>query len=286
MTASESSFSSLLSSSATPSTLPVNFYTVMDQQYPEANSPLPASRKRKSKGPVSYVCRLCPSWRHGHKATAANHVQSVHGTSFLSPPINQRSISAMFASVASPDALRQAFNRQAYNEAIVGLLTRRRVPFSAVEWEELRNLAIACNPAINDQLITSRRSAMNYIVANYGLYMDQIKDGLATASSPIHLSSDLWTSPHRHAMLAVCAQWVDKDYQLQKALLGLPECRDTHSGERQANLIIDTLEKFGISSNLGYHTGDNATSNDTCLEHIARRLADEFNVSLKFILLI
>lgn len=32
-------------------------------------------------------------------------------------------------------------------------------------------------------------------------------------------------------MLAVCAQWVDHSFELQKALLGLPECRYSYTGE-------------------------------------------------------
>ncbi|KAJ3453361.1 hypothetical protein MRS44_017608 [Fusarium solani] len=184
----------------------------------------------------------------------------------------------MFASIPTPDSLRQVFSRQAYNEAVIGLLTQRRALFSTVEWNELKDLALACNPTIGDQLITSRRQAMRHIAENHVFYRDQIKDKLAIASSPIHISTDLWTSPHRHALLAVCAQWVDQDYELQKALLGLPECRGNHSGERQANLIMNILETFGIMSKLGYHTGDNATSNDTCLESIARRLKENLNV--------
>ncbi len=145
----------------------------------------------------------------------------------------------------------------------------------------MRDLVLVCNPTISDQLISSRQQLMRYIAANHGLYAEQIKDSLATASSLIHISSDLWTSPHRHAMLAICAQCVDKGYRLEKALLGLPECRDTHSGERQADLIMDTQKRFQIASNLGYHTGDNATLNDTCLVYLARRLASEFSVRLK-----
>src|SRR6478736_5956756 len=56
--------------------------------------------------------------------------------------------------------------------------------------------------------------------------------------------------------------------------VGIPGCRDSHSGERQADLIMSILETFGIMSKLGYHTGDNATSNNTCLESIARRLKE------------
>src|SRR5260370_39816248 len=75
-------------------------------------------------------------------------------------------------------------------------------------------------------------------------------------------------------MLAVCAQWVDRDFKLRKALLGLPECQFSHSGETQAALIVEVLRRFGISK-VGYHTGDNATSNDTCLESLSRMLEAE-----------
>lgn len=152
------------------------------------------------------------------------------------------------------------------------------MPFSAVEWSEMRDLAVACNPAIEDLLITSRRTAVRYIASNYELYKGQIRDSLASAISPIHISLDLWTSPHRHSLLAVCAQWVDPDYQLQKALLGLPECRYSHSGENQAGLILDVLEEFEIQSKLGWHTGDNATSNDTCLKVLESRLLADHQV--------
>ncbi|KAK7571327.1 hypothetical protein V3481_007143 [Fusarium oxysporum f. sp. vasinfectum] len=272
------------SNSQTSDQLPSNFFSIMDRQYPDKNKPLAAGRKRKTKGTVLYVCRLCPKWSHGHRATAVQHIKNRHAAQLRPPPSpspissNQRSLPAMFASIPTPDSLRQVFNRQAYNEAVIGLLTQRRAPFSAVEWNELKDLALACNPTIGDQLITSRRQAMRHIAENHVFYRDQIKDKLAIASSPIHISTDLWTSPHRHALLAVCAQWVDQDYQLQKALLGLPECRGSHSGERQADLIMSILETFGIMSKLGYHTGDNATSNNTCLESIARRLKENLNI--------
>ncbi|KAF1730630.1 putative AC9 transposase [Beauveria bassiana] len=184
----------------------------------------------------------------------------------------------MFTPVISQNGLRNSFNQQAYREAIISLLTRRRMPFSAVEWSEMKDLALACNPAVEDLLITSRRTAVRLIASNYELYKGQIKEGLATSASPIHISSDLWTSPHRHSLLAVCAQWVDAEGRLQKALLGLPECRYSHSGEKQASLILQVIEEFDIQSNLGWHTSDNATSNNTCLEVMQSRLLTEHQI--------
>jgi hypothetical protein len=142
-----------------------------------------------------------------------------------------------------------------------------------VEWDELKELALACNPAIEDGLITSRRTAMRYISANYQLYAAQLAESLQSAVSMIHISSDLWTSPHRHGMLAVCGQWVDQDYTLRKALLGLLECRNDHSGASQAGLIAHVLERFEIRR-VGYHTGDNASSNNSCLEALSKKLLD------------
>lgn len=112
---------------------------------------------------------------------------------------------------------------------------------------------------------------MGYINSNYSLYGSQLAESLQTTQSKIHISSDLWTSPHRHAVLALCVQLVDEDFKLRKALLGLPECKYSHPGAAQAELITGTLRKFNVTvQTLGYYVGDNAASNDTCLENYQR----------------
>lgn len=111
--------------------------------------------------------------------------------STLPPTPGQRSITAMLPPIASPDLLRTGFNSQRYKEAIIGLLTQRRVPFLAVEWSKIQDLALACNPAIEDLLITSRRTVMRMIIANYNFYCNQIRTSLSNTVSPIHIASDL-----------------------------------------------------------------------------------------------
>jgi hypothetical protein len=265
---------------STPAT-PLNFDVVIRAEFvdkPNTNLRSGVQRRRQ------FSCRICSSWSTSHRTNAVKHVVSFHplprGASPIPTPTNvsQRDISSMFTPIISQSSLRNIFNPQAYREALIGLLTRRRMPFSAVEWNEMKDLALACNPAIEDLLITSRRTAVRCIASNYNLYQGQIRESLATAISPIHLSSDLWTSPHRHSLLAVCAHWVDQHGQLQKALLGLPECRYSHGGEKQASLILQVAGEFGIRSKLGWHTGDNATSNNTCLEVMESRLLSEHQV--------
>ncbi|TXB97466.1 hypothetical protein FocTR4_00012139 [Fusarium oxysporum f. sp. cubense] len=69
----------------------------------------------------------------------------------------------------------------------------------------------------------------------------------------------------------------------EKAKLGPSGKRKTsgrviHSGERQATLMAEAIEEYGIAKQIGYHTGDNATSNDTCLKHLSQMLQDKYGL--------
>jgi hypothetical protein len=255
---------------------------------------LGSSGKRKTSGRVIYECLYCPAdspWSNGKRGNAIYHARSKHARilqtedstlyeqdSDITRPSKQARMEGFFQSRPSHASLRRVFNRQEYIEAIVGLLTRRRLPFSTVKWDEMQHIVLACNPAIEDLLLTSRDAAMRHITTTFDLYRSQLKSKLQVAVSMIHLSTDLWTSPHRHGILAVCARWVDDSYRPKRALLAMPECRYTHSGERQASLMMDTIEEYGIEKQIGYHTGDNATSNDTCLKHLSRILQQKYGV--------
>ncbi|OBS14991.1 hypothetical protein FPOA_14019 [Fusarium poae] len=268
-----------------------NFNAFFYIDYPEKHLQAELGPKhRKTKGHRAYVCLHCqnPPWSNRVPGNAIHHAETAHRAliraseaandtpSTFASGVLSGAIDSYIVSRPSQAALRNCFNKQAYIEAVVGLLTRRRLPFSAVEHSELRDLALACNPAIGDLLINDRKQDMGYINSNYSLYSSQLAERLQTTQSKIHISSDLWTSPHRHGVLAVCVQWVDEDFKLQKALLGLPECKYGHSGATQAELVAGTLRKFNITAqSLGYYIGDNAASNDTCLEELSKILEAE-----------
>lgn len=42
--------------------------------------------------------------------------------------------------------------------------------------------------------------------------------------------------------------------------------------------MAEAIEEYGIAEQIGYHTGDNATSNDTCLKHLSQMLQDKYGV--------
>ncbi|KAI8401866.1 hypothetical protein FOFC_08452 [Fusarium oxysporum] len=256
------------------------------------------SRKRKSRGMVMYRCLHCPAdkpWANQKRDNAWHHARRCHadiissldrtligGSSDVLDDEREATrprIDAFFPSRYSDVSLRRMFDRDRYLDAIVSLITRRRLAFSAINWDEMQEIMLAANPAIEDLLVTNRSALMRLIDATYELYSSQLMATLEASISKIHILSDLWTSPHRHGILAISARWVDQDYRPQRALLAMPECRYSHSGETQASLIIDTLAKYGIASKVGYHVGDNATSNDTCLSYLSRRLRDDYGLT-------
>lgn len=56
----------------------------------------------------------------------------------------------------------------------------------------MKSLALACNPAIEDFLITSRDQAMRIIDANYGLYASQLRELFEESQSMIHIVMQCW----------------------------------------------------------------------------------------------
>jgi hypothetical protein len=58
----------------------------------------------------------------------------------------------------------------------------------------------------------------------------------------------------------------------------MPECRYSHNSGRQATLMAEAIEEYGIAKQIGYHTGDNTTSNDTCLKHLSQMLQDKYSI--------
>ncbi|OAL42742.1 hypothetical protein IQ07DRAFT_525601 [Pyrenochaeta sp. DS3sAY3a] len=47
--------------------------------------------------------------------------------------------------------------------------------FLAVEWDKLKNLVLACNPAIKELIINKQRIVVQYIASNYRLYYKQLR---------------------------------------------------------------------------------------------------------------
>lgn len=178
----------------------------------------------------------------------------------------------------------EALNEDAFYEAQIQLITRRRLPFNCVEWPEYQALLVAINPEVENLLIKSHTTVPIHIERSFKVHHCMIKKHLQNAQSQIHYSIDLWSSPNRKSFLGICAQFVDHNYTLRKALLSLPQCRFSHSGEMIARHVLKTIKAYEVVRKTGYIVGDNASSNDTCCKTIAETLEEsgvEFNAKTR-----
>jgi hypothetical protein len=176
--------------------------------------------------------------------------------------------------------LRQAYNKQRHIQAMIALCARRRLPLSAVGWPELHELLLSVNPEIDDLAPFGRRSLDRLLKLNFKRYKKQLQNHLQEAIGDIHISTDMCSSPARRAYLAICARWIDHTYRLRHGLLALPQILFSHSGQTQVIHIINVLRSYGILTKLGFHTDDNATSNDTLLQELAQLLKQGYQVCL------
>jgi hypothetical protein len=100
-----------------------------------------------------------------------------------------------------------------------------------------------------------------------------LKDQLRLANSKIHLSTDVWTSDEGTNYVAIVAHFLDGGRKLRTALLDLPPLKGPHSGENVASVIARTIDSYSMSAVLGYFVMDNASSNDTCIQQLAKRFS-------------
>jgi len=77
------------------------------------------------------------------------------------------------------------------------------------------------------------------------------------ALSHIHISLDIWTSPNRWLILAICTHFTSYDHKKKKALLALKKVFG-HSGDNQFSILLPVLQDYGIELKLGAIIADNA----------------------------
>lgn len=91
------------------------------------------------------------------------------------------------------------------------------------------------------------------------------------AQAPFTSAFDGWTSRNRHPIFGIVAFFLDQEFRPQKIVLGLPNLRESHTGENVAESVQDILDSFELGQGkVGYFTLDNASNNDKAIEHLAQ----------------
>jgi hypothetical protein len=164
-------------------------------------------------------------------------------------------------------------NQDTIDEALISLAVIRSLPSRFVEWPEFRSLCRALNPQ-SLKFLPTHSQLEKKIDASFTYHKDIVRRLVQSAISRIHLSVNIWTSPDRHLLLAICGHGVDHLEKHFKALLALCEVPN-HTGAELFTHVLSVLEDYGIARKLGAIVCDNATTNDTLCHMVEDHLLEE-----------
>jgi hypothetical protein len=166
------------------------------------------------------------------------------------------------------------FDFDVFKGLLLQLFTSRSLPFELIEDKAFRSLLTYCQPLLND-CIPSRRTLRRYIEATYNNSLELVENHLQAATTKIHLSFDLWTSPGRRmSLLGVVAHYLDASFTPRATLLALPQMHGSHTAVNLSEQLGSLLRYFKLESKLGNAITDNASENAACLDLLGNTLLE------------
>ncbi|KID93531.1 transposase-like protein, partial [Metarhizium majus ARSEF 297] len=160
---------------------------------------------------------------------------------------------ALYASSGTSHAARHLLRQHQITEfaRFVDWIILEDVTFRQASSERLKWL-IANGGELASQLLPEHHTTVcSWICQTFAARQQTILNLVKNAKSSIHLSFDLWTASNASNYIGIVGHFVDIEGEKRDVLLGLPRL-------------------YELGSKLGYFMLDNAESNDTCLETLAR----------------
>jgi hypothetical protein len=101
-----------------------------------------------------------------------------------------------------------------------------------------------------------------------------IVESIAKAKGRVTISFDGWKANNDVLdLLGVIVHYLGDDYKLHNVVLAMRDTLGSHSGVNLADHLFDVLKYYQISGNqIAYFSADNATNNDTALQHLSNRV--------------
>lgn len=161
---------------------------------------------------------------------------------------------------------------------MLNLFVVGELPFKYVE----NTAFIEYTNALNFRVTLPSRHKISSDVANY--YIDERNKLYAYLSNPnhmVHLTTDTWTSScQRVNYMVVTAHFIDDSWVMHKMIINFRPI-DSHKGEDIGRLLLDCIHGWGIK-NVMTMTVDNASSNNTAIDFLKRKLPNMYDGGKNF----
>lgn len=160
------------------------------------------------------------------------------------------------------------FDQTECRKALVKMIIIDELPFSFIEREGFK---LFCSVAVPRLQLVSRVTIAKDCVKLYADLKKELKSGLSLNAQRICLTTDTWTSLQNLSYMVLTAHFIDHNWKLQKRILNFCAI-SSHKGVAIGNVIESCMLDWGIQK-VFTMTVDNASSNDTCIAHLKKRLS-------------
>jgi hypothetical protein len=154
---------------------------------------------------------------------------------------------------------------QDFKALLIRWIVYCQITFAMLENECFRELSACLNQSIADMLPHARAALRKWIMGEYLCQKEAVKNELAQAVSNMHRSFDLWTMPNCMAIMSRHGYWISPSGQRMNKLLAFRRVAGKHTGEDQAQIVLDVLEELRIKDRVGCLVGDNAASDEIAM---------------------
>ena len=119
-------------------------------------------------------------------------------------------------------------------------------------YPEFRAFLTYLNANIDVCLPSSTTSIGEWVLRQFDIEKERIRQRIQSARSKVHISCDLWTAPNSLPILGVVAHYISEDNILESSTLSMVELQGKHEGENIAPIVVRIIEEWGLLSKLGF----------------------------------
>ncbi|XP_034530080.1 zinc finger BED domain-containing protein 4-like [Notolabrus celidotus] len=153
------------------------------------------------------------------------------------------------------------------DEALVSMIVKDTQPFIVVDDVGFRTFVSKLDP---NYILPTRQALKAMVEAKYETAKEKAKAKVEKAAA-VSLTSDMWTSIHMDAYLAVTCHFVGENTRLDSVLLGVQAFPQSHTAENIACVKASMMEEWGISNKVTCMVTDGAPNMVACVKELKLR---------------
>ncbi|KAJ2921202.1 hypothetical protein H1R20_g15892, partial [Candolleomyces eurysporus] len=180
----------------------------------------------------------------------------------------------------APGSAVPEFTHDGFIDALVDFIVADDQSINVIESVFFRRLLLLLRKELRDEDIPHRTFVRNHIRRRWDIYMDELRGELQNAVGKISLTTDLWSDTNLCPFMAVTAHWIEAktvqtaegpvtSLNLRADLIAFHNLPGRHTGEHLGTALLHVLDRLKIVGKIGWITVDNASNNDTMMEHLA-----------------